>query len=102
MFKLIPCVLILLMISRKGNYFDAEDFELLNGLPSEYLKTNSFVRKTQSQMEQKLVRPKRPRLVDLRRHITTEIYDQIKKSDVAFFVHLDEEQEDELKEFFVN
>lgn len=53
-------------------------------------------------MEQKLVRPKRPRLVDLRRHITTEIYEQIKKSDVTFFVHLDEDQEDELKEFFVN
>lgn len=44
MFKLIPFLLILLMVCRKGNYFSNEEIDELIGFPAEYYKTNSFSR----------------------------------------------------------
>lgn len=101
MVRLIPFLLILLMVSRKGNYFNEEDIELFAGVPSEYLKTNTFWRKP-FPLKNKIINIKEPYLVHLQRRISEELLERMKRSEVAFLVQLEEDEEEEFREFFVN
>lgn len=104
MFKLVPFILLLLlMTSRKGIYFDDDDdyFDVLEGIPTEYIKTNSFLRSPV--IKSKIFgEAKGPHIVNLRKKLSKEVLDQIKKSEVTFLVQFDESEEEEWREFFVN
>lgn len=86
------------MISKKGNYFDEEDIRMLRGLPIEYIKTNSFL----TTATRKFPHIKGPQMIDLRWPISREILEQIQRSEVSFLVQINEDEEEELKDFFVN
>jgi hypothetical protein len=93
MFRLIPIILVLSMISKKGNYFSHEEIVHFTGLPKEYLKTNKIFKRP-------LVWPSRPTIVvrgvkginiaDLLKHLSPEIA----KSKIALVVDLDEDHDD--------
>lgn len=102
MFKLIPFVLIILMISRKGNYFDDEDELMLRGQPTEYLKTNSFLRMPSEYRRTIFI----PKFIDLqsslKQELSKEIFERIKNSKVAVLVNLDKEEDKKFHEYYMN
>jgi hypothetical protein len=52
MFKLIPFTLIVLMISKKANYFDDEDEEVVSSVPYEFMKTMTFSQRLKKQLDE--------------------------------------------------
>ena len=106
MFKLIPFILILLMITQKGNHFNKDDITFYSQVPTEYLITNTYVKKSLVSRrflnKKNLFKFKNPQVVDLRRKMTKEILNSIRNSKISFLVDLDDDEKEELKEFFVN
>lgn len=99
MFKLVPFLLILLMISKKANYLNEDDEEILNEISSEFIKTHLHTHKTKN-MQKKF--SKKGFIVDLRKKVSKEVMDKIQSSQVKYFVYLDEDDEMEMHEMFVN
>jgi len=95
-FKLIPCIIILLMILRRINHFSEDDFEVFDALPTEYIKTNSFLSSPQ------IMPTKGVRIFDLRKKISRGAFERIKKSELAFLIKINEEEREDLKYFFDN
>lgn len=88
------------MISKKANYMNESDEEVVTDYASEFLKTHMHTQKP-TITKNNLIES-RGFIVDLRRKVSREVLEKVKSSEVKYFVYLDEEEEEELKELFLN
>lgn len=90
-------LLIVLMISKKANYLSEEDEDIMTEIPKEFIKT-TFAQKSKT-IRKKMIGGF---VVDMRKKISKEVMDRIQSSEVKYFVHLNEQEEENLREYFVN
>lgn len=90
------------MVCWKGNHFSEDEVEWMDTLPKEYLMTNSYSRRPIYLPDKKVIRMLTGQTIDLRKPIIQKLFDQVENSGVAFLINLDDDEQEEFGDIFVN